>query len=72
MTPKEVDYLNMRIDKRAKDMLKEESEKANLSMTEYLERLIEGTLPDRLEAKMEAIRGEILKEIEVLRKEVTK
>ncbi len=63
MTPKEVDYLNMRIDKRAKDMLKEESEKANLSMTEYLERLIEGSLPNRIEAKIDELRNEIMSKL---------
>jgi len=39
-----------------------------MSMTEYLERLIEGTLPDKIESKME----EILREIKELKEKVEK
>ena len=65
ITPKESSQFNARLSSHIKDILQVEAEKANMTMTEYLERLIEGTLPDRLEAKMEAIRQEIreLKEL---------
>lgn len=63
MTPKDYARLSAKIDPKIKAILEEESEKAGLSQTEYLERLIEGTLPDRMEAKIEELR----KEIEALR-----
>ncbi len=68
MTPRETELLNARIGKDVKQILKEEAEKNSMSMTEYLERLIEGTLPNRLETKME----DILAEIEKLREEIKK
>ena len=37
-------------------------------MTEYMERLIEGTLPDKIESKME----EILREIRELKEKIEK
>ncbi len=72
MSPREIEFLNARISKRAKDMLKEDAEKYSISMTECLERLIEGTLPTRLESTMKVIQTEILAEIESLRKEIKK
>jgi hypothetical protein len=68
MTKKEIDFLTARISRVAKETLERESEKAGLSMTAYLEMLIEGTLTGRLEAKIEALRLEI----EALRKQLKK
>lgn len=68
MTPKEIARISAVIDPKIKSILEEESEKAGLSQTEYLERLIEGTLPNVLEAKIETLRLEI----EALRKEIKK
>lgn len=49
-------------------MLKADAKKAGMSMTEYLERLIAGSLPNRSEAKLNAI----LQEIRELRKAIEK
>lgn len=66
MTPKEIARISAVVDPRIKLILEKESEKAGLSQTEYLERLIEGTLPDRILEEMQAIR----QEIKTLRKEI--
>lgn len=68
MTKKEVEFLNARISKIAKETLEQESKKAKMSMTAYLELLIEGGLTGHLEEKIEELR----KEIESLRKEIKK
>lgn len=64
MTPKEMARLSANIRPEIKRIIEVEAEKANLSQTEYIERLVEGTLPNRIEAKIE----ELKKEIEFLRK----
>jgi hypothetical protein len=68
MTKKEIDYLNARISTAAKETLEEEAKKAGLSMTAYLELLIQGNHPGRLESKIEELRLEI----ESLREQLTK
>ena len=65
MSPEEKKQISARLTARAIAILKEESDKLEVSQTEYLERLIDGTLPNRLEAKIEELR----KEIETLRKD---
>ncbi len=68
MSPKETKQLNATLDKRIKEILEQEAAARNMSQTEYLERLIEGTLPDRLSEEMQALRHEI----ESLRQEIKK
>jgi hypothetical protein len=68
MTKTEFDYLNTRISKVAKKTLEQESKKANMTMTAYLELLIEGGLTGNLEAEVKALRLEI----EALRKQLKK
>ncbi len=68
MTPREIERISVKVSSETKRILIEESAKAALSQTEYLERLIEGTLPDRVSANMKTI----LAEIESLRKEIKK
>ncbi len=68
MTKKEVEYLNARISKISKETLERESKKVGVSMTTYLELLIEGGLTGHLESKIEELRLEI----EALRKEMKK
>ena len=68
MAPKEYDHISVKVSPEIKKILVEESEKAGLSQTEYLERLIEGTLPDRMTANIMAIRDEILGEIKKIQK----
>ena len=60
ISPKEqATQLSARINSRSKKILENASKKAGMSMTEYLERLIEGTLPGKIEAKIEALTQEI-------------
>ena len=61
MSPKEMARLSANIRPEIKAILEEESANAGLSQTEYLERLIEGTLPNRLEAKIAELLAEIKK-----------
>jgi len=68
MTKKEIEFLNARISRIAKETLEKESDKAGLSMTAYLELLIAGGLTGHLEDKIEALRLEI----EELRKQLKK
>ena len=68
MSPKETKQLNANLDARIKAILEEESQKTGMSQTEYLERLIEGTLPGHLEEKIEGLRLEIA----ALRKQLKK
>jgi len=68
MSPKEIKQLNASLDARIKAILEEESQKAGMTQTEYLERLIEGTFSGRLENKIEQLRLEI----EALRTETKK
>ncbi|GHT22429.1 hypothetical protein FACS189419_04970 [Planctomycetales bacterium] len=68
IAPEEISLINARISNSVKSLLKSEAKKAKMSMTEYLERLIEGTLPNRLETKLE----EILQEIKALREIIDK
>ncbi len=68
MTKREFEYLNTRISKVSKETLESESKKAGMSMTAYLELLIEGGLTGHLETKIEELRHEI----ESLRQEIKK
>ncbi len=68
MSPEEKKQISARLTNRAIAILKEESEKLEITQTEYLERLIDGSLPNCLEAKMEELRHEI----ESLRREIKK
>ena len=60
MSPKEIARISAVVSPAIKTILESESTKIGLSQTEYLERLIEGTLPNRIEAKIEELRKEIL------------
>ena len=69
ISPKEqATQFSARLNSRAKKIIQEEAQKTGMSMTEYLERLIEGTLPDKIESKME----EILREIKELKEKMEK
>ncbi len=68
MSPEEKKQISARLTSRAIAILKEESEKLEITQTEYLERLIDGSLPNKLESKIEALRLEI----EKLREETKK
>jgi hypothetical protein len=59
MSPKEKEQINAKVDPRIKKMLEIESAKLGMSQTEYLERLIEGTLPGKHDATIEALRKDI-------------
>ncbi len=63
MTPKEVNSISIRLSARAK-----ERNKLGLSQSAYIEKVLEGNLPNHLEAKIETLRLEI----EALREEVKK
>ena len=52
-----------RIRKEIDDIIKEESEELGISRTEYVERVIEGTLPSKLEKQLKAQTAEIIKAI---------
>lgn len=62
MTPKEK-YLTARIRPEIDQIIMEESEALGISKTEYLERVIEGSLPSRLEKMLNEHTAEILKAI---------
>ena len=68
MTPKEVNSISIRLSARAKEILDEERNKLGLSQSAYIEKVLEGNLPNHLEAKIETLRLEI----EALREEVKK
>ena len=68
MSPKEIKQLNASLDARVKTALEDAAKKAGMSQTAYLECLIEGTLPGRLEAEIKALRLEI----EALREQLKK
>ncbi len=68
MTPKEVNSISIRLSTRAKEILDEERNKLSLSQSAYIEKVLEGSLPNHLETKIEELR----REIESLRKEITK
>lgn len=68
MTPKEVNSISIRLSMRAKEILDEERNKLSLSQSAYIEKVLEGSLPNHLEAKIEELRREIAS----LRKEITK
>ncbi|HBT75521.1 MAG TPA: hypothetical protein DEB39_01040 [Planctomycetaceae bacterium] len=72
MSEEEKKQLSAKLSKQTKQMLDEQAEEHGLTRTQYLERLIEGTLPNRLEERMDAIRIDILAEIEKLREEIKK
>ncbi len=75
MSPSDKKQISARLSESARETLKAESEKLGLSQTEYLERLIDGTIPNVIEAKIESLREEIEAlrlEIEKLRKEIKK
>ena len=59
MSPKEVKQLNASLDARIKTALEKAAKQAGMSQTAYLECLIEGTLPGRLEAEIKELRLEI-------------
>jgi len=64
IAPKEIELINARVSKHVKAKLQADAEKAGLSMTEYLERLIDGSLTS------ESTIDEVLAEIRALRKEI--
>jgi hypothetical protein len=66
MSPKEKKQLSALLSEATKKILDEQSKAHGFTRTQYLERLIEGTLPNRLEEKIENLRLEI----EGLRNEV--
>lgn len=68
MSPEEKKQISARLTNRAIAILKEESEKLEITQTEYLERLIDGSLPNVLAAEIQELRAEI----ERLRKEIEK
>ncbi len=68
MTPKQREQFNTTLDKRTKDILKEESDRLGMSMAEYIEKLVDGTLPGRLEKQIEELRVEFLAKIEEIKK----
>lgn len=68
MTPKETIQISIRLSLRAKEILEEERSNLGLSQSAYIEKLLEGSLPNQLEAKIEELRHEI----ESLRKEIKK
>ena len=68
MSPKETKQLNASLNVNLKARLEEAAKKAGMTQTAYLESLIEGTLPGRLEAEVRALRLEI----ESLREQLTK
>lgn len=68
MTPKEKAQVSVMLSNHAKEILDEERVKLNLSQAAYLDKLLDGTLPNRLETQIEALRLEI----EKLREEIKK
>ena len=59
MSPKEIRQLNASLDARVKKALEDAAKNAGMSQTAYLECLIEGTLPGRLEAEIKELRLEV-------------
>ncbi|MGL4594771.1 MAG: hypothetical protein ACRCUY_08600 [Thermoguttaceae bacterium] len=59
MSPEEKKQISARLTDRSIAILKDESAKLELTQTDYLERLIDGSLPNRLEAKIEELITEI-------------
>ncbi len=68
MAPKEINSISIRLSARAKEILDTERSNLGLSQSAYIEKLLEGSLPNMLESKIEALRLEI----EKLRKEIKK
>ena len=68
MTKKEANQISIWLSTNAKGILDEERTKLGLSRAAYLEKLIEGSLPNRLEEKIEELRLEI----ESLREQLNK
>ena len=66
IAPKEIELINARVSKRVKAKLQTDAKKAGMSMTEYLERLIDGSLTS------ESTIDEVLTEIRALRKAIEK
>lgn len=64
MTSREIELINARVSKHVKTKLQADAKKAGMSMTEYLERLIDGSLTS------ESTIDEVLAEIRALRKEL--
>lgn len=59
MTPKESAQISVWLNANAKEILDTERGKLGLSQASYLEKLLEGTLPNQMEAKIEELRQEI-------------
>ncbi len=68
MTPKEKNDVLVRLGGSAKNTLETERKKLRLSQSAYIEMLIEGTLPGRMEKQIEELRKELLEKFEEIKK----